>query len=94
MTAASQPQDIPIPAPGFLLEELDGELLLFNPHDGRLLELNATAALVWQLCDGERSISEITRLLIEAFPEAERRIEDDVPVILIHFDQLGAIFWK
>jgi len=57
MTTLPTPQSVPSPDPGFVLEELDEELLIFNPQNGRILELNATAALVWQLCGGSRTVA-------------------------------------
>jgi hypothetical protein len=93
-TTHSDSTFIPVPGPGFVLEELDGELLLFCPQDDSLLELNSTAALVWQLCDGARSIAEINALLSAAFPGDEDRIENDVPQILSNLVSLGAISWR
>jgi hypothetical protein len=91
---APDPALIPQPAAGFVLEELDDELLLFNPEDGRLLVINNTAALIWQLCDGERSVGEITALLGDAFPEAAADIGADVPQILGQLSRLGALAFK
>jgi hypothetical protein len=88
------PENIPVPSPGFTLEELDDELLLFNPQDGSLLELNSTAALIWQLCDGTRSMAQIKELLSAAYPEAAASIKSDIPQILSHLANLGAIGWK
>lgn len=85
---------IPLPEPGFILEELDSDLLLFNPYDSSLLELNATAALVWQLCDGVRRVSEICDLLSTAFPEAGQTINEDVPRILVELRALDALTWQ
>jgi hypothetical protein len=93
-STSPHPENIPVPIPGFTLEELDDELLLFNPHDGNLLELNSTAALVWQLCDGSRRISQIIEILSAAYPEAEASIDSDVTQILSNLAGLGAISWK
>lgn len=46
---------------GFLVQPVDGELLLI---DGELTHLlNKTAASVWQLCDGRHSVADLTRTL-------------------------------
>lgn len=63
---------------GFALEELDGEILLLDPRSERLIHCNPTAALVWRLCDGERTIAEIVELLAEAYPESAGAIRADV----------------
>ena len=93
-SASPHPENIPVPTPGFTLEELDGDLFLFNPQDGSLLELNSTAALIWQLCDGRRSMAQIQELLSAAYPEAGTSIEGDIPRILAHLASLGALSWK
>ncbi len=50
---------------GFIIQPLDGELIL---HDGEVTHLlNVTAASVWQLCDGHHSLAEISQEL--ALPE-------------------------
>ena len=85
------PGSIPTRSDDFVLEELDGDLLLFNPQNGRLLELNSTAALVWQLCDGARTLSEIETLLAELYPDAAPAIAADLPNILSNLKQLGAL---
>jgi hypothetical protein len=85
------PGNIPTRSDDFVLEELDGDLLLFNPQNGRLLELNSTAALVWQLCDGARPLSEIETLLAELYPDAAPAIAADLPNILSNLKQLGAL---
>jgi hypothetical protein len=44
-------------------QELDGELLIYDLERDRALCLNQTSALVWQACDGKRTITEINDLL-------------------------------
>jgi len=36
------------PHPSILVEELDGELVLFDPRTARAVHLNAAASAVWQ----------------------------------------------
>ena len=88
MTADSR---VPTPKPDYRLEELDGELLLYHPADTKTIYLNATASLIWNLCDGERSIDEIVELLVESFPEAGDSIENEVQETLDQFANHGAI---
>ena len=49
-----------------LLEDMDGEMLLYNPSTSTTLQLNAPSAVVWQLCDGERSVQDIIDVVLEA----------------------------
>jgi hypothetical protein len=63
---------------GYRLEVVQGELLLFDPGRATVLYCNQTAALVWALCDGARSVDEIVALLAGAFPGAGAALEADV----------------
>ena len=77
--------------PGYHLEMMDGELLMFSPEETQILYCNQTASLIWQLCDGERTAQEIVEMLIAAFPEAEERIRVEAPATLEKFRQHGVI---
>ena len=76
---------------GYSLELIDDELLLFHPGQTTIIYCNQTASLVWQLCDGNRTIQEIITLLQTAFPEAKASIASDVEAALQDFVQHGAI---
>lgn len=83
--------EIPQRKPDYRLEELDGELLLFHPNQTKILYCNQTASLIWRLCDGQRSVAEITSLLRAAFPEAATALTAEVVTTLAQFQQHGAI---
>ncbi len=68
--------------PNHRLERLDGEILLAHPGTTKTIYLNPTAALVWQLCNGQHTTAEIAELLQDAFPDAEGSIVDEVEVTL------------
>ena len=59
--------------PGVEQLDVDTEVFLFDPASARLAVLNATAAQVWQLCDGTRAIEDVTVRLAADFnlPDAE-----------------------
>lgn len=48
-----------------VVQDLHGEVLVYDLLINKAFCLNETAALVWQLCDGNRQISEISRQLGE-----------------------------
>lgn len=83
-------QSIPCPNSDFNLEEIDNELLLYHPARARAVYLNQTAALVWQLCDTERSVAEIVSLLAEHYPDSNN-ISKDVEDTLKQLADNGAI---
>lgn len=64
------------------VEALDARVLVYDPNGGMVVELNRTAGLVVQLCDGERSVAEIRDALAEAYPPAADDIAEDVPRVI------------
>jgi hypothetical protein len=75
----------------YRLENMDDELLLFNPQTNNILYLNETAALIWQLCDGQSDVDKMVSLLTETFPEAGTDIEQDVEETIALFKVHEAI---
>ena len=60
----------------------DGSLVLFHTATRELLTLNPTAALVWELCDGQHGEGAIVAEVQAVFPDAAG-IATDVQTILI-----------
>jgi len=65
-----------------LLEDMDGEMLLYNPDNSTTLHLNGPSVIVWELCDGERSVQLIIDMVKEAYPEQAAQIDDDVVKVI------------
>jgi coenzyme PQQ synthesis protein D (PqqD) len=62
----------------FQIEQIDGETLLYQHQLKRVIYLNETAALVWHLCDGRRSVTDIIELLVDSYPDTEDAVRADV----------------
>jgi hypothetical protein len=69
---------IPISRRGFQLEELGDENLLYRHSAKHVVYLNVSAAVIWRLCDGKRSVADIEAMLTENYPEATGQISTDV----------------
>ena len=69
---------LPRPVEGFQIESLDGEIVLLHPTRNIIIHSNQTGALIWGLCDGTRTVDEITEILSAAYPEARDSIATDV----------------
>ncbi|MEO0368131.1 MAG: PqqD family protein [Pseudomonadota bacterium] len=67
-----------------LLEDMDGELLLYNPNNATTLHLNDSSAVVWELCDGERTAGEIVSMLQSSFPDQAEQVATDVADVIDH----------
>lgn len=44
-----------------VIQELNGEVLIYDLRSNKAFCLNETSARVWQACDGSRSVSDIAR---------------------------------
>lgn len=65
----------------------DGGMILYNTRTRQVLTLNGTAALVWEGCDGERTIGAIVGELRDLFPsapDADRDVRQLVANLLTH----------
>jgi hypothetical protein len=62
----------------FQIEQIDGETLLYQHQLKRMIYLNESAALVWHLCDGRRSVANIIDLLSNSYPDTEDAVRADV----------------
>jgi hypothetical protein len=85
--------DRPRRKPDYRLEEIDGELLIYHPTATNVVYCNQTASLIWQLCDGTHTATEISTLLSEAYPEAATSIPADVDSTLRTLTQEQVIEW-
>ena len=68
----------PAPVAGYDLESMDDEVVIYHPLTETIFYCNPTAALIFRLCDGSRSVAEISGLLEEAYPESRGEIARDV----------------
>jgi hypothetical protein len=60
---------------GLAVEELDGELLIYDLDRDKAHALNPESALVWRSCDGQRSVEEIAAIVApDADPVARLEI--------------------
>lgn len=61
------------------VEELEDEILVYDPESQKTYNFNGTGAFVWSLCDGNHALGEIVRGIDEAAAETDRdTIEEDV----------------
>jgi PqqD family protein of HPr-rel-A system len=81
------------PAKGADVLELDmGDgLILFN-HDSSLVHhLNPSAALVWQLCNGEASAGELAAEIAEEYGLGGDEVFQQVASVIAEFDALDLV---
>lgn len=61
-----------------LLEDMGGEILLYQPSTAKAIQLNESSRIVWQLCDGKRSVSDIIDEISQLYPDQASQISTDV----------------
>ncbi len=81
----------PLQNEGYMLEELDGELLLYHLDQTKTVYLNNSAAVVWHLCNGTNTVADIIALLTVHFPESTDAIPADVEQTLQSLQDAGAL---
>jgi Coenzyme PQQ synthesis protein D (PqqD) len=75
-----------------VLRQLATEAMLYDPEGDRVVRLNVTARRIWELCDGERSLSAITATLENEFQvEASSEISQDVARTVGQFAAAGLL---
>ena len=79
------------PRNGLEVEDMGDEVLIYVPGSDKTILLNETAALVWRLCDGQRTAVEISDLLAEAYPESDSAIRKQVQDTLSDFVERGIV---
>ena len=71
--------------------ELDDELVLYDPARDEVHYLNATAALVFQLCDGSATVRELSTEIAEALGAPAKRVERQVRTLLKDLREVGLL---
>ena len=66
----------------FLLERIDGEISLYHPVKTTAVYLNETGALIWELCDDQKTVADIIGILSEHYPESREQIRQDVQDVI------------
>lgn len=80
MSKENKPQ---IRTGNLVVQKLNQELLIYDLIENKAFCLNKTSALVWQLCDGDKSVSEISRLVGKKL-----RAPADENIVWLALDQL------
>jgi uncharacterized protein YrzB (UPF0473 family) len=75
----------------YRLEQVDQEYVLYNPADTKIISFNETAILIWQLCDGNMTVSEMIKQLQGVYPQQADEIFTDIQETLDQFLNLGCI---
>ena len=74
--------------------QLEDESILYDTETQNVIYLDAPALVIWQLCDGERSVDEIAKLLEDAYPTSRDAIAEDVRRTVDALASSGALMMR
>jgi len=74
-----------------MLEEMQEEALLYKLGEHKAIYLNASAAAIWRLCDGNRAANDIIDLLREKYPTSDASLQEDVAEAVDFLVREGAL---
>ena len=70
-----------------IVNELDDEVLLFDPEGDVVHRLNVSASLIWHQCDGRRSLADIAQELTEQYDVEFDQALCDARKVLLQLEQ-------
>jgi len=83
--------EIPTPCRDFTIEHLEGETILYRHSLKKMIYLNESAAVVWTLCDGRRTVADIVDLLVKNYPGVADTVAADVKEVIADLTREGAL---
>ncbi len=78
--------------PGYLLEQLDDDIVVYHPTLTTSLYCNQTGAIIWQLCDGQRTVADIIALLCGHYPDSADSIPHEVTAVVAELVSNGVAY--
>jgi len=77
--------------PDLEVREVEGELLILDRPRGRIHKFNASAAFIWQCCDGIHSREEIVDRVAARYAAPVDTVKRDVAATIEQFVGLGLL---
>jgi hypothetical protein len=68
---------IPHRTPSVASRSLDGEAVLVHPAHGKVIVLNGVGSRLWELMDGQRSVSQIAGMIADEYDVSMVKAESD-----------------
>ncbi len=67
---------------GIPARNVEGMMAVITPRDSEIHQLNDTATLLWQGCEGGATREQLIQILQQAYPEVAERVAQDVDQFL------------
>ena len=88
---APSSQDRPRRRADIVLQDVGGEAILIDPRTDEAHVLNGSAARLWQLCDGERTLDQLAAEFGAIYDLSAADVADDVREVLGELAKLKLI---
>ena len=75
-------EDCPKRGEQVIAQKASNDLLLFNIDDGNYYSLNEIGSRIWELCDGNHSVSQVVAALAAEYDTTNEELEKDVAELL------------
>ncbi len=69
---------IPIQNPNYVLDRQENEYQLLDIDQQTSIFINESASLIWQLCNGEQTVSQIKTMIKDSYPDMADTIDEGV----------------
>ena len=76
---------------GFFIEEMDDESVIYRLGAHKAIYLNSTAAAIWRMSDGSRTVQDLVDFLKAEYPEDAGAILGDVTEAVNLLSREGAV---
>ena len=73
---------VPLRHPRFTFVPVASEGVLHDSDSDLVIHLDEHGAMIWALCDGQRTVGEITQLISDAYPDQREAVATDVTRII------------
>jgi hypothetical protein len=67
------------------------EMLLYSSKSETAYSLNPSARAIWELCDGQRTLVDISQELSRTFDRSPEELLPDVQTAVVQMEQLGLL---
>ncbi len=81
----------PTPNKDVSLQQVGQEAILHDRRNGRAHVINASAAQIWELCDGQNTLDQVVSAFAAEYGLPEADVQADVQYILTKFHDLGVL---
>lgn len=86
-----EPAYVPLQAANVFELDMDDGSILFDRDSSLVHHLNRSAAIIWKLCDGGGTVSELVHDIASEFALDADRALKEVATVIAEFDALGLV---